>query len=456
MRRTTKYFFVGMTLAIGYAIIFLSVSFLINSGSAQLSTIYVPKVNGVPNFSGPGGVGSESFWNTVQAHPIPLEQSVPYPGSPAGYTNTVTVKMAWTDSSGTPELMILMTFPNAGSGANWNGNQPVPIVNSTLQNYKGSNSPMFPNATVAEFCGTNTNASNPRCLGVAYPGNTILPLAIGPKYIYPEQASVLLGIAPGAGTDNWYQVSYKPKMVEGTSGALSTGTGGAAEMWTWASNPTDNNSLDTGYPGIKFPNGTNMDPSDFGMPKRASYAIDGYTNGSSYYQIGGMPNSSPWPFVNEAYLENSNLSQIGPVVSAWNPFEVQAKATYNSGANTWTVEFVRNLTTTSANGENSVQEQLNPKAPYNYHIAFAVSQGQLSQTYLVYYNSVSFWWAFNFVSPSGFNPSQYTANSSFAPYSGLIVAFFLITYLCQKSSYICEKTSFGKLFNFSHLKVGKL
>ena len=446
MRRTTKYFFVGMTLAISYAIIFLSVSFLINSGSAQLSTIYVAKVNGTPNFV--TGPGSESFWNTVQAHPIPLEQTVEYPGSPAGYTSSVTVKMAWTDSTGTPELLILMTFPNDGSGANWNGNQPVPIVNSTIQNYKGSNSPMFPNATAAEFCGINSNANNTSCQGVSYPGNTAIPLAIGSSYIYPEQASVILGISPGAGTDTWYQVSYKPKMVVGSAGALSTGTGGAAEMWTWASNPTDNSSQDTGYPGIKFPNGTSMDPSDFGMAKHASYAIDGYTNGSAYYQIGGMPGSSPFPFQNTANLESSNLTQVGSVVSAWNPFEVQAKANYSSSANSWTVEFVRNLTTTSALGENSLQEQLNPNAAYNYHIAFSVSQGQMSQTYLLYYNSVSFWWAFNFVSASGFNPSQYTATSSFAPFSGLIVAFFLIAYIARKTEFLDRKFEFKEINSF--------
>jgi hypothetical protein len=451
MRRTTKYFFVGMTLAVSYAIIFFSVSFLINTGSAQLSTIYVPKVNGAPNFATPNGPGSEPFWSTVQAHPVPLEQTVEYPGSPAGYTSSVTVKMAWANVSGTSELIILMMFANDGSGANWNGNQPVPIVNSTLQSYKGSNSPMYPNATVAEFCGINTNASNPRCQGVAYPGNTALPLAIGSSYIYPEQATVILGIAPGAGTDTWYQVSYKPKMVVGTSGALSTGTGGAAEMWTWASNPTDNSSQDTGYPGLKFPNGTSMDPSDFGMAKHASYAMDGYTNGSSYYQIGGMPNSSPFPFQNVAYLENSNASQIGPVVSAWNPFEVQAKSIYSSTANTWTVEFVRNLTTTSAMGESSLQEQLNPKAPYNYHIAFAVSQGQMSQTYLLYYNSVSFWWAFNFISPSGFNPSQYTATSTFAPFSGLILVFFIMSYLAQSTVPTSRKFVFGRFENFKPL-----
>jgi hypothetical protein len=449
MRRTTKYFFVGMSLVIAYAIIFLSVSFLINAGSAQLSTIYVMKVNGTPNFSaGPSGPGSESFWSTVQAHPVPLEQTVEFPGSPAGYTSSITVKLAWTNATGIPELLILMTFPNVGSGANWNGNQPIPIVNSTIQNYVGSNSPMFPNATAAEFCGINTNASNPRCLGVQYPGDTALPLAIGSGYVYPEQASVILGIAPGAGTDTWYQVSYKPKMVVGSSGALSTGTGGAAEMWTWSSNPTDNSSKDNGYPGIKFPNGTSMNPLDFGMPNHASYAIDGYTNGSSYYQIGGMPNSSPFPFQNLAYLENPNLTQIGPVTSAWNPFEVQAKGNYSSTANTWTVEFVRNLTTTSALGENKLQELFNPRAAYNYHVAFAVSQGQMSQTYLIYYNSVSFWWALNFVSPSGFNPAQYTATSSFAPFSGLIVAFFLLSYFGRKTIFAPRKFDCGKVDSF--------
>ncbi len=434
MRRTSKYFFVGMALVFSYVIIFFGVSFLINAGSQQLNTIYVPEVkNAAPNFAAPG---TESFWNSVKAQPVPLEQTVEYPGSPAGFTNSITVKMAWTNSTKTPELMVLLTFPNVGgSTANWNGNVAggIPIVNSTLLHYPGANKPIFPNATAAEFCGTNSNASNPSCLGVAYPGDTALPLAIGSSYIYPEQASVLFGIAPGAGTDNWYQVSYKPKMVVGTSGALSTGTGGAAEMWTWASNPTDNSSQDAGYPGLKFPNGTAMDPSFFGMPRHASYAIDGYTNGSSYYQIGGMPGSSPYPFLNSAYLETANLSSVGAVspASAWNPFEVQAKGTYSSNGNSWTVEFVRNLTTSSANGENSVQQQFNTNALYNYHVAFAISQGQMSQTYLLYYNSVSFWWAFNFHSPSGFNPSQYTASSSFAPFTGVIFVVLFFAYFSR-------------------------
>ena len=101
-----------------------------------------------------------------------------------------------------------------------------------------------------------------------------------------------MGMSPGANTDAWYAVSYKPKMVMGTAGALDTGSGGQAEFWMWSSNPTDNSSQDAGYPGLMFPNGTAMSTSSFGLPPRASYAIDGYSNASGFYHLGGMPNSS--------------------------------------------------------------------------------------------------------------------------------------------------------------------
>ena len=134
MRRTSRYFFIGMTLAIVYALIFFSVSFLINAGSNQLSTIYVAQVNGQPSFSNPG---QEAFWNNVQSHVVPLIEANSYPGSPSGGTSTVTVKMAWENVTGTAQLLVLMTFANAGSTANWVGNQPVPIVNNTSYNNAG-------------------------------------------------------------------------------------------------------------------------------------------------------------------------------------------------------------------------------------------------------------------------------------------------------------------------------
>ncbi|MGI0085869.1 MAG: hypothetical protein ACREBQ_12385, partial [Nitrososphaerales archaeon] len=229
----------------------------------------------------------------------------------------------------------------------------------------------------------------------------------------------------------WYAVSYKPKMVLGTSGALGTGGGGNAELWLWSSNPTDNSPLDTGYPGLHYPNGTAVSTAAFGLPAGASYAIDGYTNASSFYQIGGLPGpkSSQFPYINTASTETNNLSSIS-TAQLMNPFEVQAKGNYGSG--TWTVEYVRALTTPATYGENAVQMQMNPKQGGNYHIAFAVSQGQASQTYLIYYNSVSFWWAFNFVSPSGFNSPANPTTSS-APLSSIVVAVFLLAFLGRKT-----------------------
>jgi len=283
------------------------------------------------------------------------------------------------------------------------------------------------------------------CYGGFYPQDVgFHPLATGPAYVYPEQAMVMLGLSPGANTDTWYAVSYKPKMVLGTTGALGTGGGGASEMWLWSSNPTDNSSLDTGYPGLKMPNGTVLDSAAFGLPSHASYAIDGLTNATSFYQLGGLPMSSQFPYINNPAFYTTNLSTIAGINNFMNPYEVQAKGNYNSGANSWTVEFVRALTTSSANGENAYQLQMDTKNPHNYHIAFAVSQGQASQTYLIYYNSVSFWWSFNFVSSSGFNNPQYPSSSS-APLSSLIVAIFLLAFVGRKTVFAPERNALWRI-----------
>jgi len=209
-------------------------------------------------------------------------------------------------------------------------------------------------------------------------------------------------MSPGANTDAWYAVSYKPKMVMGTPGALGTGSGGQAELWTWSSNPTDNSSQDSGYPGLRYPNGSIVSTSSFGLPQRASYAMDGYSNASAFYQIGGMPNSSQFLYINDPSVETNNLSCITAVSNLLNPFEVQAKGSYDPGSNSWTIEFARNLVTSSQFGENMYQEQFNTSNPKNYHIAFEVNQGQASETYLLYYGSVSFWWRMNFMGTPGF------------------------------------------------------
>jgi hypothetical protein len=423
MRLTTKYFFVGVALVASLVIISFTASFLINSASTGINTFYISEVNGVPNLSHPG---QEGFWSTVPTVTVPLIPSSNYP--PSGATGTVDAQVAWTNQTSTPELLVLLKFSNYGTSASYASPLNV-YVNNTAQNPNGLVTKAYQN----ESCTSQFSS----CYGGFYPQDMgELPLAIGTNYTYPEQASVLFGIAPGASSDAWYSVSYKPKMVMGTSGALDTGSGGAAEIWTWSSNPTDNSSSDTGYPGLKLPNGNNLSTSDFGLPADASYAMDGYANASSYYQIGGLPGSNQFNFINNPSVESDNLSSSTsvPVSSLMNPFEVQSKGAYDSTTNTWTVEFARTLTTSSNLGENSVQEQFNPKNSSDYFIAFEINQGQASETYLLYYGSVSFWWRLNFTGTPpyvGYN-NQDGANGNgqegVTAVTLLLIAVFFLTY----------------------------
>jgi|GEM_PF-1130072 hypothetical protein len=389
MRTTTRYFFVGFAMVVVFVLIFFTASFLINVSSDQASTFYVPEVSGTLNFANPG---SESFWALVPTKNVPLIASSNYP--PSGMTPNAQVQIAWTNYGGTPQLLVKMKFVNAAGGSQFGTStayiaSPLfPYVNDTAYP-SGKVMPMYQNLS----CTSQFSS----CYGGIYPQDAgYLPLATGSSYVYPEQAIVMLGIAPGANTDAWFAVSYKPKMVPGTAGALDTGSGGAAELWLWSSNPTDNATNDVGYPGLKFPNGTSLSGTLFGLPSRVSYAMDGYANATAFYQIGGMPNSSQFLYINNPSLETANLSSIGTITSIMNPFEVQAKGVYDPSTNSWTVEFMRNLTTTSRLGENAYQEQFNPNNPSNYYIAFAVNQGGASETYLTYYGSVSFWWRLNF------------------------------------------------------------
>lgn len=434
MRLTTKYFWVCMTFVFVLALIFFTTSFLINVGSTEINTFYLKQVNGTPNFATPG---SESFWSSVPTINVPTIPSSNYP--PSGATQQVKVQMAWTTATSTPELLVKLQFANSGSGPSYASPANV-YVNNSLGVPGSSPTPMYQNLTC-----TNQFSS---CFGGVYPQDTgLVPLATGLSYVYPEQAAVILGIAPGANTDAWYNVSYKPKMVMGTAGALDTGSGGQAEMWLWSSNPTDNSPQDTGYPGLTFPNGTTATTADFGMPAGMSYAIDGYMNASEFYQLGGLPYSNQFLYINNPTLETSDLSSVGHVSYYLNPYEVQAKGAYNSATNTWTVEYARALTTPPNNGENNYQLQMNPNNPSNYYIAFEINQGQASETYLMYYGSVSFWWRFNFQHTPGYvgYNQQYGSNAVYA-LSGMLAALALST--------LYEKSRKGNLLPYGRVLLG--
>lgn len=391
LRRTSKYFWVGAAWIAILVVLMFSLSFLINVYSAQISTILVTKVDGQPNLASPG---SEAFWSSVPQVSVPLIPASNYP--PSGETGQAQVQLAWTDSTTPPVLIIRLQFPNLGNGPSYGSSVPVPVMNDT--GYPGTRqAPMYQNSS----CIYTTSS----CYGGAYPQNVgFYQLAQGTAYTYPEQAAVLFGISPPAGTTGAYAVSYKPKMIPGTSGAMATGSG-TAEIWLWSSSPTDNSPSDKSYPGLAFPNGTVAATSAFGLPPDTSYAMDGYANSTSFYQIGGLPGSSTFPFINSRGLYSTDPSVLQSVNQFMNPYFVQSKGVYDSATNSWTVEFVRALQTSSISklGENAYQLQMNPASSSNYYISFAVTQGQGSETYLIYYNSVSFWWAFNFQTASGFN-----------------------------------------------------
>lgn len=391
MRRTSKYFWIGVTWVFILFISMFTLSYAINGYSAQLSTIYVPEVNGSANLANPG---SEAFWGGISTESIPLIPTSNYP--PSGETNLAQAQVAWTNATGTPQLIVKLVFQNYGSSPSYGSSVSIPVLNDT-----GNPAGRLFNLYQDPSCLYPTSS----CYGGTYPQDTgFYQLAQGSQYTYPEQAMVIFGIHPGANTSGWYQVSYKPKMVPGTSGALGTGSGGSAEIWLWSSNPTDNSSQDAAYPGMSYPNGTSLSTSSFGLPAHASYALDGYTNSTSFYQIGGLPGSSQFPYINSPGLYSQNLSSMTSVNHFMNPFMVQSKGVYNAQSNTWTIEFVRALQTSdlSHHGENQYQLQMDPKSSSDYYMAFAVTQGQGSETYLLYYNSVSFWWAFNFQTNSGF------------------------------------------------------
>jgi cytochrome b558/566 subunit A len=91
-------------------------------------------------------------------------------------------------------------------------------------------------------------------------------------YYYPDRVAMLWFL------ENATERQQSPVMELGSGGAL---TGGAANIWHWQSAPTDNNPIDTGFPGgYTNPSGTPIFPAD-----NLSFAEDDYTNTTGYFVI---------------------------------------------------------------------------------------------------------------------------------------------------------------------------
>ena len=78
----------------------------------------------------------------------------------------------------------------------------------------------------------------------------------------------------------------------------------------------------------------------FGLPSHASYAIDGYSNSSGFYQLGGMPNSSEFLYLNNPSPRNKEPLQYrhGIRVSGI-PLKCRRREIMIPSANSWTVEY---------------------------------------------------------------------------------------------------------------------
>ncbi len=190
------------------------------------------------------------------------------------------------------------------------------------------------------------------------PGLTgnVTQLYYNSSYYYPDRAAMLWFVA------NQSEQQTSPRMMLGTNGAI---TGGAAEIWHWQSNPTDNSPNDTGYPGgYTDPSGKAIYP-----PDNLTFAEDDYTNTSGFYVVGGSFNTS-----------SPNLDPYA------DPFIVHAASAYSFVNKTWTVEMVRSFTTIDAASRYRVQLATGS----SYYIALAVWQGRMGES--SDFKSVSLWY----------------------------------------------------------------
>jgi cytochrome b558/566 subunit A len=151
-------------------------------------------------------------------------------------------------------------------------------------------------------------------------------------------------------------------MQLGSDGAI---TGGAAEIWHWQSNPTDNSPNDTGFPGgYTDPSGNPIFPSD-----KLSFAEDDYTNTTGFFVIAGsFGQGSP----NLAPLADPYLVHVGNSFSATNK--------------TWTVEMVR-----AFNPSDAARYRVILANGANYFVAFAIWNGRIGESSHI--KSVSQWYS---------------------------------------------------------------
>jgi len=310
----------------------------VHAQQSSFTNIVSYRVAGAPNYTLPG---NESFWNAISWTSVPLSASVS-PGG--GHTSHVLVKSA---NNGF-DIYVLMRWNDTAGPSYLGSTEAFKAPNGTIVNL---NPALTQNATQLIYNST---------------------------YYYPDRAAVLWFIAPSS------LRQQAPVMMLGTNGAL---TGGAAEIWHWQSNPTDNNPNDTLFPGgYTDPKGTPIYPQD-----NLSFAEDDYTNTTGFYVVAGnFGNSTP------------NLAPYA------DPYIVHAGNSYSYTNKTWTVEMVRVMQTSDAS---NYRAQL--KTGSTAYIALAVWNGRMGESSNL--KSVSQWLT---LTVSGSTASTSTSSTTSTSVSG--------------------------------------
>jgi cytochrome b558/566 subunit A len=297
----------------------------------QFTNITSYLVSGAPNYASPG---NESFWNAIPWTNVSLSASVS-PGG--GHTPYVLVKSANDGFN----IYVLFQWPD----------QVGPSFGSSSEIYTASNGTLLP-----------LNPEDTAHVAQLYYNST---------YYYPDRVAVLWYLGSSS------QQQQSPAMQLGSSGAI---TGGAAEIWHWQSNPTDNSPNDTGFPGgYTDPSGRSIYPAD-----NVSFAEDDYTNTTGFFVIGGSfgtgsPNLDPYA----------------------DPYIVHVGNSFSNITKTWTIEMVRSFTTEDS------QYRVQLQTGSTYYVAFAVWNGMLGESSHI--KSVSAWYSLTISNQSP--PSTSTTSS---------------------------------------------
>jgi hypothetical protein len=350
----------AITLAILTLLVFVAFSrpisaLTVMSSLSSFTNITSYRVSGAANYTAPG---NEVFWNQIDWTNVPLAASVS-PGG--GHTPDVLVKSA------NDGFNIYVLF-------RWNDSEG-PSFGSSNELYRA------PNGTLLELTPESTA--------------DVTQLFYNSTYYYPDRVAMLWFVA------NPSERRQSPAMELGSDGAI---TGGAANIWHWQSNPTDNSPSDTDFPGgYTDPSGRPIFP-----PDNLSFAEDDYSNATGFYVIAGSFGSG-----------SPNLNPFA------DPYIVHVGNYFSNARRTWTVEMVRVFTTDAPN----YRVQL--VTGRSYYVALAVWNGKLGES--ADFKSISQWYNFTMSDQTPTPPSAVSSVVSQVDITvlsvvgfGMLVAGFLI------------------------------